>query len=63
MFPFFIPILSYLFIKMFIYFECTLERAGGRDKGRGSERILSRLCAGSTEPDAGLDPMNRETMT
>ena len=26
------------------------EREGGR------ERILSRLCAVSTEPDAGLDP-------
>ena len=27
------------------------------------ERIPSRLCAGSLEPDAGLDPTNCEIMT
>ena len=30
--------------------------------GRG-ERIPSRLCTASTEPDAGLDPMNQEIVT
>ena len=35
----------------------------GRDRGRGRERILSRLCAVSKEPDMGLDPVNREIMT
>ena len=30
---------------------------------RGRERIPSRLCAVSSEPDAGLDPSNHEIMT
>ena len=31
--------------------------------GRGGERIPSRLCTVSTEPDMGLDPTNHEIMT
>ena len=38
-----------------------LERDTGRE--RGKERIPRRLCAVSTEPDAGLDPTNYEIMT
>ena len=40
-----------------MYFE--LE--GGAERGR--ERIPSRLCAVSAEPDAGLAPMNHEIVT
>ena len=49
---------------MFIYFE--RERAHAHSRGgaeRRGERISSRLCAKSTEPDAGLNLMNREIMT
>ena len=41
------------------------ERGGeGQRKGeRERERIPSRLCTVSTEPDLGLELMNREIMT
>ena len=32
-------------------------------KGRGTEKIPSRLCTVSTEPNAGLEPTNRDIMT
>ena len=48
---------SYFFFK-FIYFES--EQAGKGQTERGTETIPSGLCAVSAEPDAGLDPMNRE---
>ena len=38
--------------------ECT-----GRDRERGRERIPSRLCAVSAEPDVGLKLANREITT
>ena len=39
------------------------ETKWGRGRERGRERIPSRLCAVSVEPDVGLDPMNRGIMT
>ena len=41
------------------------ERVGERGRGRerSGERIPSRLCAVSTEPNVGLKPTNREIMT
>ena len=50
---------------MFIYFEKEREAMcnWGKGKERGKERILSRLCAVSTEPDVGLNPTNRERVT
>ena len=33
------------------------------ERGREGERIPSRLFTFSTEPDTGLNPMNREIMT
>ena len=35
----------------------------GRERGRERERIPSRLCPVSTEPDGGLEPTNHEIMT
>ena len=46
---------------MFIYFEG--ERSGEGQRERGSERIPSRLCAISREPDVGLELTNREFVT
>ena len=49
---------------MYIYFEREREKyewGKGREKGR--QRIPSRLRAVSTEPNAGLNLMNREIMT
>ena len=47
--------------------ERDRERVGegqrGREIDRERERIPSRLCTTSTEPDAGLKLMNREIMT
>ena len=37
------------------------EQGWGRERGR--HRIRSRLQAVGTEPDAGLEPTNREIMT
>ena len=50
--------LMYLFI-----FERERERERETSRGRGRQRIPSSLCAGSTEPDAGLELMNCEIMT
>ena len=56
---------------MFIYFERERERERKRKRKtvsrggteREGERIPSRLCATSTEPNAGLKLTNREIMT
>ena len=55
----------FFFLSLFIYFEEAGERKReerDRDKER-IERIPSRLCTVSTEPDVGLEPMNHEIMT
>ena len=36
---------------------------GGAERDRGRQKITSRLHTASTEPDAGLYPMNHEVMT
>ena len=41
--------------------EYTCTHGGGVEKRR--ERIPSRLCAVSIEPNAGLSPVNQEIMT
>ena len=47
---------------MFIFErERVHEREVGRERGR--QRIQSRLCAESGEPDAGLELMSHEIMT
>ena len=52
---------------MFIYFERHTEHKQGRGRGRETQNLKqgpgSRLRAVSTEPDAGLEPMNREMVT
>ena len=48
-------------IFQFIYFE--RERAVGKGRERGRQRILSRLRTVSVKPDAGLNLMNCKMMT
>ena len=48
-------------VYLFILKERVFEQGRGTEMGR--ERIPSRLCAVSTEPDAGLDLTNHEIMT
>ena len=51
---------------MFIYFETESEQVGEGQREREGDtesEAGSRLRAVSTEPDAGLEPMNREIMT
>ena len=64
------PRKSILFFKYFLNIflclflrerETECEQARGRERGR--HRIWSRLCAISTQPDAGLEPTSREIMT
>ena len=45
--------------------ERERERAsgGGAERERERKRIPSRLCTVSAEPEAGLDPTNREIVT
>ena len=57
----------FFFFLVFIYL--LLSGGGGGERTsrggteRGRERIPSKPLAVSAEPDAGLDPMNREIMT
>ena len=47
-----------------VYLFILREREStSRGREREKERILSRLCIVSREPDIGLDPMNCEIMT
>ena len=48
------------FFKFLIYFE---REMGDRDKGKGREKIPSRLYAVRAEPDKGLKLMNHEIIT
>ena len=52
---------------MLVYFERERERDSmheqRRHRERRRERIPSRRCAVSTEPNMGLEPTNRELMT
>ena len=43
--------------------ETERERGRGRERGDTESEAGSRLRAVSTEPDAGLEPTNREIMT
>ena len=43
--------------------ERERESKKGRGRDRGRERIQSRFRVASTEPDVGLEPTSRETMT
>ena len=52
-----------IYLCLFINFEREKEHEQAKGRERGIERIPSRLCAGSTEPDARLEPTNCEIMT
>ena len=49
------------FFNVYLLFE--IEREWGRGRERGRQRIPSRLCTVSTEPNMGLELMKREMMT
>ena len=53
------------FFILFIYFERKREcvQAGEEQRERKREKIPSRLCTTSTEPNARLKPTNCEIMT
>ena len=48
---------------LLIFRESKHAHLSGGGAGRGRERIPSRLCAVSAEPDLGLDLTNCEIMT
>ena len=54
------PLLFLSNVYLFILRERVRENGTGAERGR--ERIPSRLCTVSTEPDVGLELMNREIM-
>ena len=51
-----------LFFKVHIFLKVYLFILKQRERQRGREKIPSRLCTGSTEPDAGLELTNHEIM-
>ena len=54
----------FFFLSLFVYFERDGDSVSGGGVEEGArERIPSRLCSASGEPDAGLEPRNREVMT
>ena len=55
------PVFLSFFFFLLIYLE--RERVQGRSRERERKRIPRRLHAVSAEPDAGLEPTNRELMT
>ena len=62
------PVVFFIFFKL-THFERERERERasehewGRSRDRRRERIPSRFHAVNAEPNAGLDPMNHETVT
>ena len=59
---------TFFIFSLFIYFERDRERdredsEQGRDRERGTQRVPSRLCTVSVEPDMGLEPTNLEIIT
>ena len=48
---------------MFILRERERMSRAGAEREKGRERIPSSLCTISAEPNAELEPMNREIMT
>ena len=60
----FFKIFTFFFkFYLFILRERKNMQEQGEGRQRGKERIPSRLCAISTEPDEGLNPKNYEIMT
>ena len=53
------------FYILFIYFEREKDRAWEREgwTARERERIPSRFCTFSAEPDVGIEPTNCEIVT
>ena len=50
--------ISYLFLR-----EKKREHKQGRGRDRGGQKIRSRPCADSREPDAGLEPTTYKITT
>ena len=53
---------SFLLLFFLCFFK-GLFTLGGRGRERGRDRILSRLHTVSTDPNAGLQPMNCKIVT
>ena len=45
-----------IFLSLFILRDRDSTSGGGADREEREERIPSKLCAASTEPDAGPEP-------
>ena len=56
-------LLYQLFFKVYLFILREKAQVREWQGERERERIPSRLCADSTEPDTELDLMNREIMT
>ena len=56
-------VLFSVFLYFFLLRKREMERQQGRGGERGRQRIQTGSAAVSAEPDAGLEPTNREIMT
>ena len=55
--------LTFYFIYLFFFLRDSASRGGAETQGDTESEAGFRLRAVSTDPDAGLEPMNREIMT
>ena len=51
------------FFSVYSFIQRVRERERKRGREGGREKVPSKLCTVSVEPDVGLDPINREIMT
>ena len=56
---------NFIFLKVYLFLKETEHKQGRRSEREGDteSEAGSRLWAASTEPDAGLEPLNCEIMT
>ena len=53
----------FFFFYIYLFLRDSMSRRGAEREGDTESEAGSRLRAVSTEPDAGLQPTNREIMT
>ena len=58
-----LKILDFFFLMYYLFLRQSMSRGGAEREGDTESEASSRLRAVSPEPDAGLEPTNREITT